>query len=549
MKTLLPAAFALLGAIGAKAADARPPFITWASCPAELVGDAWPELGERLNCGKALMPLDHLHPDGRTIEVGVVRIAAEDSFRRQGAIFVNIGGPGGQPAAFVASMAAAFGAVDPADPVHGNRRRLVDQFDLVAVIPRGLKGGWTYECEAVAPTRDFLPAHRDDANWSRAVADARAQASACSVHAETPYLSTEQHVRDMEAVRSSLGDSTLNFYGISYGGRVGATYASLYPERMGRMLLDSSLMFHGSYRTAMYLTDDAQQGAFERRVLSPILHEPWRYGQVSDAGELRGIIRSFSDVLRPAWHDALVSPTHLAAALTMDRWVKTSGWRNWRTLQGLATSNRFSHDAATDGAIRRAALELTARGASMTASQVRGRHGNTHQHDALVDHHGEWLNLAVMCNDEAWESMQQKIRARADRDAFTYTEADGSQIFDQLTCASWPSRVARSPDFSVLETRAPFLLIQSEHDASTPLAGARAMLDRFPASRLVVAKGSSQHGLLAQSATPCVEKAAMEYLLEGRLPAGKDRETACAFVPDEAYEDLTGSYEWNDERR
>lgn len=548
MKTLLPLTLALLGAVASPSLLARVPFITWASCPAELTGGTWPELGERLHCGKARMPFDHLRPDGRTIEVGVVRIAAEDQFKREGALFVNVGGPGGQPAAFVASMAAAFGAVEASDPLHGDRRRLVERFDLIAVIPRGLRGGWTYECDAVAPTRHFLPAHRDDANWKRAIADARAQANACSVHAETAYLSTEQHVRDMDAVRASLGDDTLNFYGISYGGRVGATYAALYPERMGRMLLDSSLMFHRGYRTAMELTNDAQQDAFEKRVLAPILHEPWRYGQVSDAGELQGAIRGFADELRPAWHDALISPAHLAAAMTMDRWVKASGWRNWRSLQSLAAANRFSLDAATDGAIRQAALELTQRGASTVAGQVRGRHGNAHRHDSLVDRHGEWLNLAVMCNDEPWEPMQEKIRARADRDAFTYTEADGSQIFDQLTCAAWPARVARSPDFGVLETRAPFLLIQSEHDASTPLIGARAMLARFPSSRLVVAKGSSQHGLLAQSATPCVEKAAMAYLLEGRLPEGPDRETACAFVPGEPYEDLTASYEWDDAR-
>jgi pimeloyl-ACP methyl ester carboxylesterase len=550
MKTLLPLTLALLGAFASPCALARVPFITWASCPAELTGDTWPELGERLHCGKARMPFDHLKPDGRTIEVGIVRIAAEDSSQREGAIFVNVGGPGGQPATFVASMAAAFGAVDAADPVHGDMRRLAQRFDLIAVIPRGLKGGWTYECEAVTPTRDFLPAHRDDDNWSRAIADARAQARACSVHAEAAYLSTEQHARDMDAVRASLGDDTLNFYGISYGGRVGATYAALYPERMGRMLLDSSIMFHGSYRSAMYLTDDAQQQAFEARVLAPVRHEPWRYGQVSDEAMLRGAVRSFSDVLRPAWHDALVSPSHLAAALTMDRWVKATGWRDWRTLNGLAASGRFSSDAPTDKAIRHAAVELVDRGAGLSARQVQGRHGSAHRHDALVDKHGEWLNLAVMCNDEAWEPMEQKIRARADRDAFTYTESDGSQIFDQLTCSFWPSRVARSPDFSALEGRAPFLLIQSEHDASTPLAGARAMLARFPASRLVVARGSAQHGLLGQSATPCVESAALGYLLEGRLPAGEDRESSCAFVPvdPESADEGSASYEWEDVR-
>lgn len=516
---------ALCAATHATATRPRPPWIAWSDCSVELTGRAWPELGERLHCGRASMPLDHLNPDGRTIEVAIVRIAAADSSRREGALFVNVGGPGGHPGSYVASMAASFGGFDPTDPLHGEKRRLVDRYDLVAVVPRGLKGGWTYECEVGPATHAFLPAHRDDANWKRVLADARARANACSVSAETPYLSTEQHVRDMDAVRRSLGDDVLHFYGLSYGGRVGANYAAFFPASTGRMVLDSSLVFSSSYRAGIYGTGDAQQQAFERDMLGPIRRAPERFGQSATPSELDWAVRNFSDVLRPAWHDALVSSYHLAAALTMDGWVKQDGWRGWNALGARAATHSFSANAPVSEAIRDAAGDLVAWGGGYRPSTGELPPGG------LVDIHGEWTNLAVMCNDEAWETNEMKIRARADRDAFAYTTADGSDILVQLTCAYWPRRVARSPDFSLLAARPPFLLVQADGDTVTPLGGARRLLRRFSNARLIVARGAAEHGLLGRSDTPCIEKDAFAYLLDGRLPAGPERETSCAFVP------------------
>ncbi|QWT19422.1 alpha/beta hydrolase [Bacillus sp. NP157] len=528
--------FAVVGAIAVPpgtvaAANARPPLIRWGDCDPALVGGAYPDLGYRLHCGRAHMPLDHLKPDGRTIEVGIVRIAAADSMQREGAIFVNVGGPGGQPAAYVAALASYFDSVDPTDPVHGDKRRLAERFDFIAVIPRGLKGGWTYDCDPPPLTHQFLPAHRDDANWAKVLSDTRARANACSRPVEAPYLSTEQHVRDMDAVRASLGDPLIHFYGISYGGRVGATYAAFFPHRLGRMLLDSTLAFPGSYRNGMYLTSDAERAVFERDVLGPVQHEARRFGQPEGDGALAWAVRNLSDVVRPAWHDAMLDPVYLAAVLTMDRWVKTGGWHGWDALARKVSTQRFSPDPDGDVAIRAVAEELVEHGQRVTTEAGwRTRRGMRTQ-ESLIDQHGEWLNLAVMCNDETWEPIEQKIRARADRDAFDYPLLDGTQIVDQLTCSAWPRRVARSPDFDLLTTRAPFLLLQSEDDVATPLAGARTVLKRFPTSRLIVARGVGRHGLLGRSSTPCIEQGAIAYLLRGELPAGTQRESSCPFVP------------------
>src|SRR5690606_792114 len=46
---------------------------------------------------------------------------------------------------------------------------------------------------------------------------------------------------DMELLRTLLGDDSLHYLGYSYGTVLGATYATLFPERVGRLVLDSAI--------------------------------------------------------------------------------------------------------------------------------------------------------------------------------------------------------------------------------------------------------------------------------------------------------------------
>lgn len=404
------------------ATPAPSPAIMWGACPSNVVGGVWPDLGNRLRCTRLSMPLDHGSADGRSIDVGVVRISATRPGEREGTIFVNNGGPGAQPATFIASMMSTYGHIDYSDPLHGPKRLLSDRFDIVAVIPRGLPGGWSFDCVSeVMGTHLPLDTHRDDANWAKAVSDARRLAASCSKAAESAYVSTWQHVHDIEAVRIALGERRIHFYGISYGGKVGTWYASLFPRRLDRLLLDSSMYVPGRFIDAIYLSNDAQKA-------------------------------------NPGTRHA-----------------------------------RYDDDVDAD------------------------------PFSASVYH-------ATLCNDDYWDKRETHIRARNDRDAYQYPHAGGDLAILQLTCAAWPYPSAPQPDFEPMRSR-PFVLLQSEHDVVTPLPGARAMARQYPNARLVVVKGSDIHGLLGDTATPCIEHDAVRYLLDGTLPYESPGEHTCERVP------------------
>ena len=45
----------------------------------------------------------------------------------------------------------------------------------------------------------------------------------------------------MDVLRSALGEETLTYFGASYGTKLGATYAELFPEQVGRFVLDGAV--------------------------------------------------------------------------------------------------------------------------------------------------------------------------------------------------------------------------------------------------------------------------------------------------------------------
>ena len=55
------------------------------------------------------------------------------------------------------------------------------------------------------------------------------------------HISTLETVRDLDLLRGLVGDSKINYFGSSYGTRIGSLYAELFPERVGRMILDGSV--------------------------------------------------------------------------------------------------------------------------------------------------------------------------------------------------------------------------------------------------------------------------------------------------------------------
>ncbi|WP_439031336.1 alpha/beta fold hydrolase [Gordonia terrae] len=194
----------------APSAGAAPDDLEWTACPA--VHGVAPEV----RCATVEVPLDYSKPDGKTIEIGVSRMAARDQSRRRGVIMGNPGGPGGDGIAM-------FSQVRPP-------AAMLDEWDLVAVQPRGLVSGTALRCDPITGDEPELMTALGKVNRDRC--ERRTPGLGAS-------LTTENTARDMEVVRRLLGEQKVSLYGISYGTLLMSTYATLFPQRVDRMVLDS----------------------------------------------------------------------------------------------------------------------------------------------------------------------------------------------------------------------------------------------------------------------------------------------------------------------
>ncbi|WP_416974135.1 alpha/beta hydrolase [Streptomyces sp. 4F14] len=217
MLVTLVVAVSLLGAGTAAPAPDPAGFsgqkVAWSRCAGQ-------DVPKDLECGKVTVPLDYAHPAAGTLELALARYRATGE--KRGSVVLDFGGPG---AAGVPELAY-------------NRRTFADltnQYDVVAFDPRGVGrsspvscGDWASDEES---SGDDPPALLDRL---RKIAGLCARRSGPVL----PYIGTVFAARDLDVIRSALGERRLNYLGFSYGTRLGAVYAAHFPRRVGRLALD-----------------------------------------------------------------------------------------------------------------------------------------------------------------------------------------------------------------------------------------------------------------------------------------------------------------------
>lgn len=195
----------------------------------------WIECGTGFDCTDVRAPLDWENPGDGEITLSVVRHQAEGT--AIGSLLTNPGGPGASGVELIqGSLDFAVGA------------DLIENYDVIGFDPRGVGKSTAVKCFDAADMDAYLydipTAARGTAAWETELLDAhKAFAEACDANSGgiLPHITTINSARDMDLIRAVLGDKQLNYLGYSYGTFLGATYAKLYPEKAGRLVLDGAI--------------------------------------------------------------------------------------------------------------------------------------------------------------------------------------------------------------------------------------------------------------------------------------------------------------------
>ncbi len=186
--------------------------------------------GTRTECATLVVPLDYRRPiDGQTVTLKMKRRLATGA--SLGPLLVNPGGPGVGGTVMVDSAEGYFDSA------------LLDRFDITAWDPRGTGGSNGIVCLDDVDQFLALDPTPDDAAERQAIVDADALfAEGCKSRSGRvlAFVGTEDSARDIDQIRQALGVEQISYFGFSYGSRLGATYATLFPTRVRTMVIDGA---------------------------------------------------------------------------------------------------------------------------------------------------------------------------------------------------------------------------------------------------------------------------------------------------------------------
>ncbi|MFC4636851.1 alpha/beta hydrolase [Deinococcus hohokamensis] len=532
---LLPLTLASCGLFDRKTPEDQsfqPQALDWKACDPTILGqdtgDVFKALGDRLVCADMKVPMNWDAPKAGTASVSLIRLKAANPSARQGAIFFNPGGPGGDGLAFAPFYGLAWGQADATTTVGANLRKLTEQYDLVGFSPRGVGASTRLYCgsnELVDPIRP--PASdRSEANIANMIRSGQLAASACQKNPLTPFINTDATARDLNLARSLMGDAKLNYIGYSYGTWLGSWYAKRFPESTGRMLLDGNMPFHSTMQEAFENDPMTFERDF-REVVAPYLS---RLDEVFGLGTNGAAVYSrylaLGEPIRNIIGNATASELYvrdeypvigllLKVAVIVDDLIQANPDATTEELQAEAAQATYFQDQDLNEAGRALGAELVA---YADAVQYESPSQVVLSEDAAT-------NTAVVCNDTAWNQDLSHWRQVDDRNAVQYPLIGGSHL--TIPCLYWKG----GP--SVKKPEAPanlpaILMLQNEYDPATPKEGAVAALKATPNARMIMIDNEPQHAAFPYD-TDCVDLPITRYFLTGELPASQL--TACQARP------------------
>ncbi|GAB2453374.1 alpha/beta hydrolase [Streptomyces incanus] len=476
--------------------------LDWAGCPAPSAAQGGGEKPEDLpdgtkwQCATMKAPLDYAKPDGRTIDIALVRArAAKDSGKKSlGSLVFNFGGPGG---AGVPTL-PAFAAEDYLE--------LHKRYDLVSFDPRGVGDSAGVQClddKAMDAwlAQDSTP---DDAAEEKVLTlGTSAYARACESNsgAVLEHVGTQEAARDLDLMRRVLGDEKLNYFGLSYGTQLGGVYAHLFPKNVGRTVFDAVVDPTQDSATVTLSQTEGFESALQNFLKDCVKQDECFFeGKDPARGEkeITELLESLDTKPLPVEDD--------------DR-VLTQGQAGIGILAALYSQESWSWLSR--------ALQAAEEGEGGELLWLSDMYAE--RNDGVYSNSGP-ANTAVNCADS--------------KDRFTVEDVHqqlpefrkASPVFGDMTawmllaCTDWPVEGHASTVDVKADGAGPVLVIGNTGDPATPYEGAKKMAD-------ALGKGVGVHltvegeGHGTYAVNKCLTKIVDKYLLDGTVPKN---DTVCS---------------------
>ncbi|MET8664802.1 alpha/beta hydrolase [Streptomyces tendae] len=455
---------------------------------------AWRDCGvPGFQCATMKAPLDYAKPGEGDVRLAVARKKATGPGKRLGSLLVNPGGPGGSAIGYLQQYAGI-----------GYPAKVRAQYDMVAVDPRGVARSEPVECldgpEMDAYTQtDVTP---DDAGETDELVDAYKEfAEGCGADAPKllRHVSTVEAARDMDVLRAVLGDEKLTYVGASYGTFLGATYAGLFPDRTGRLVLDGAMDPSLPARRLNLEQTEGFETAFQSFAKDCVRQPDCPLGDKNTAPDQVGEnLKSFFDDL-----DAKPLPAGDADGRKLTESLATTGViaamydeGAWQQLRESLTSAIKEKDGAG----------LLILSDSYYEREADGGYSNL-----------MFANAAVNCLDlpAAFSSPDEVRDALPEFEKASPVFGEGL-AWSSLNCAYWPVKPTGEPHRIEAAGATPIVVVGTTRDPATPYRWAEALSDQLASGHLLTYEGDG-HTAYGRGSS-CIDSAINTYLLRGTAP-------------------------------
>ncbi|NDA13472.1 MAG: alpha/beta hydrolase, partial [Actinobacteria bacterium] len=300
----------------------------------------------------------------------------------------------------------------------------------------------------------------------------------------TAYFNTQQTARDMDLIRELLGMEELNYLGFSYGTELGANYAALFPDRVGKFVLDGAV-------------------------------DP----TMDSSTKLLGQIRGFDGALRAYLTACLDTPAYCPFDGDIDSaMARIAGFLQAREVRPLETT--IDRELGISAALAGMIVTLYSQDSWIYLSQAfdEAFNGDGTFFVYLADFYNDRdpdggyisnineANFAINCADdavtEAGPDLDQEIR-------------EASVVFGRyfagpdISCTGWPEGIGmQSLDFSVPLANSP-IVIGTTGDPATPYQQAVSLAEILDGAKLLTLKGE---GHTAYGDNSCIDSLVDAYL-------------------------------------
>jgi pimeloyl-ACP methyl ester carboxylesterase len=443
-------------------------------------------------CTEVAVPVDHARPAAGSRDVAVIRLPAQGPGPTIGTLMINPGGPGISGVTFLPAALPVL--------LDG----LAARFDLVSFDPRGVGETGPVRCledaerDAAIARAQGLP---DVHDLPVLLADAATLVARCRANhgADLRTVSSVTVARDMDRIRSALGAEQISYLGFSYGTYLGATYASLFPDRLRAVVLDAAV---DPVQTARHpLEKDIDQAVgFEVGLGRFLDHCDATPSECAFAGDARARFeRLLARVDRQPLPAPSGDPNRPVTSHTMVTGVQAALYarQSWPFLgQALATAE------AGDGGLLQFSSD------TFIGRDESGRYL-------------QWVDaaLAIVAVDRDYPRSVRRFVQAADTARQRAPTFGALNVYASLPAGLWPVEPAEDFDgpFTFRSSGPPALVVGTTFDTATPYRGAQAMTDQLGHAVLLTMDGDGHAAYGRGSA--CLDEAVDAYLMELSVPA------------------------------